>query len=111
MAEEEPDTLKATGTLTDWTQTPGADRPALFSNRFYIIANPFTTRITFSEGVGGQTLNTHTAIVMPTSDAADLGRVLLDTIARNQASSAAAAEPPERSETQNATETVSRDGK
>lgn len=70
----------------DWTETPGASLPALFTNRFYIIANPVTTRIVFSEGIGGQTINTHTAIILPTTDALDLAKVLMDTIARNRAS-------------------------
>lgn len=58
--------------------TPGAGIPALFSNRFYIYANAQTTRIVFSEGLGGETINSHTAIVMPSTDAAELARLLTE---------------------------------
>jgi hypothetical protein len=68
--------------LIKGTKFWGGDVAALFSNRFQIIASPQTTRIVFGEGVGGQTINRHTAIVMPTSDAAELGRLLSDVTSK-----------------------------
>jgi hypothetical protein len=56
--------------------SPGAELAALFSNRFYVIVTPQTTRLVFSEGAGGVILNHHTAIVMPTTDAIALGKIL-----------------------------------
>jgi hypothetical protein len=74
--------VKQTATAT--VTSPGSDIPALFSNRFYVVVAGDITRLVFSEGLGGETINSHTAIVMPTTDAEDLGRILLDTIAKNR---------------------------
>lgn len=81
MAELEDATLEATAEVK-W---PGASIPATFSNLFHVVVGPVTTRLVFSEGLAGETINTHTAIVMPTADAADLARILTDTIAANRA--------------------------
>ena len=66
----------------EWSGFPGANIPALFSNKFFVAANADTTRITFAEGLGGSTINTHTAIVLPTSDAAELGRLLSELVSK-----------------------------
>ena len=107
MADEKPDTLIATAVVG----TPGADIPALFSNRFYVLVAGDITRLVFSEALGGETINTHTALVMPTTDAADLGRILTETIAKNRAITAKANQTLDPTIAKAATGTVSSDGK
>jgi len=76
MAQNTPPPKKS------FADTPGASIPALFSNRFYVSMNEQTTRIVFSEGLGGETINSHTAIVLPTSDAEQLGKLLIELVTK-----------------------------
>lgn len=58
--------------------------PAIFSNQFQLIVNPITTRITFcDEPMTGLTPVIHTAVIMKTSDAKQLGTLLLKLIEQN----------------------------
>jgi hypothetical protein len=105
MAQEKPDTLNATAIAS----MPGNEIPARFSNLFHILVAGDITRLVFSEGLGGQRINSHTAIVMPTTDAAELARILTDTIATNRVL-AAAADQSLAPVAQSATGTVSSNG-
>ena len=59
--------------------------PAIFTNQFQLIVNPFTTRITFcDEPMTGITPVVHTAVVMKTSDAKQLAALLAKLIAENE---------------------------
>ena len=61
------------------------DLPAIFANQFSLIVNPITTRITFAdEPMTGTQAISHTAIIMKTSDAKQLGALLLKIIAQNE---------------------------
>jgi len=67
------------------------DLPAIFANQFALIVNPQTVRITFGdEPMTGRVPVVHTAVVMKTSDAKQLGELLLKLIAQNQETAVAA---------------------
>ena len=70
---------------------PGAELPALFANRFYVLANERTTRIAFGEHVDRGDVHYRTAITLPMEDAKQLVDVLSDVIRQVEAQ---AATPP-----------------
>lgn len=61
--------------------------PATFVNRFFVSVSPTVTRIAFAEGAlgGGGDMNYRSAVMMQTSDAKDLLRVMSELIAEHEA--------------------------
>jgi len=59
---------------------PGEDLPALFANRFYIVAGPQTTRIAFGENIDNGSSRYRSAVVMPMDGAKELVALLSDLI-------------------------------
>lgn len=73
-------------------QTPPAGRelPATYVNRFHVIVGPITTRITFGEALIGLEADSRVAVAMKTTDALELGNLLIELIRKNQDAQAAA---------------------
>jgi hypothetical protein len=87
------DEAGSTGTATEQSQpVPGEELPALFANRFYIVAGPRTTRITFGEGIDNGASRYRSAIVLPMDDAKQLAEVLADLLRKVEVQSQGAAE-------------------
>jgi len=85
------DKLNGTGPAIDMNEpVPGAELPALFANRFYVLANERTTRIAFGEHVDRGAVHYRTAITLPMEDAKQLVDVLNDVIRQVEAQAGAA---------------------
>jgi len=69
---------------TQGSEPEGREIPAIYVNRFSIIVGPVTTRITFGEALTGLDAAYRSAVVMKTTDAEQLGQVLLATIQKNR---------------------------
>ncbi len=68
---------------------PGEELPALFANRFYIVAGPRTTRIAFGEGVENGSSRYRSAVVLPMDDAKELAQMLSELIRKVESQVAA----------------------
>lgn len=76
--------------VTNASQIPGLEITPLFANRVNITVNAVVTRLTFGESVGTLEPNYHTVIVMPTVDAVELARLVLDLFGKVQVTQALA---------------------
>jgi hypothetical protein len=94
MADVPKLTLGATDPGTE--PVPGEDLPAVFSNRFYIVAGPQTTRIAFGENIDNGTSRYRSAVVMPMDGAKELVALLTDLIQKVEAQAPAAQAPAGR---------------
>lgn len=91
MTNETTPTNESTPTYS--TDVQGTENlPGIFTNRFFVLGNPVTTRVAFGERIAGNETVYRTAVVMTTSDARDLYQLLGDILKRLDAPSAAASE-------------------
>ena len=77
--------------VADPSQVGGSELTPIFANRFYVLVTPSVTRVAFGEFVAGDPdvdTNFHTAMVMPTNNALQLAKLILElhekNIARNR---------------------------
>ena len=74
------------------SQIGGADLAPIFANRFYVLVGPATTRTAFGEFITGDPssdTNFHSAHVMPTENAVQLAKLILELHQRTFATSQA----------------------
>lgn len=82
MAQEEDDTLQATGALGPTPEEfPGRRLPAIYSNQFYVVVGPVNTRVVFGEQIFVDTApQFHAAFSLPNEMAKDMAEAILRLI-------------------------------